>query len=310
MKNANNKMYSAEPVSMDKVINIAIEKLAKISNDPSGLSGIPSGFHELDQLTSGWQDGNVIVVAGRPSMGKTSFATSMLKYIAVGKSTPCVYFCLETKAREVANRLIANYSDIPISGLMSGRLSPGDWEKFDKFTQEISTAPIYLDDQTFDIDQICDGIRNMVEHNNARIAIIDYIQLIQTPFKISANFTRNDELAYIMHSFKALAKELNIPIIVLSQMNRYFENRDQSFYNLPQLTDLRESGTIEDDADIVIFIHRPEYYHFYSDEKGNDMRGIAQIIIAKHRMGYTGQLSLKFEAKFARFSDIGKATLL
>lgn len=306
MGSVNNRNQQSNISSIDEVLKLALDKLYKVSNNSMGLSGIPSGFEKLDQITSGWQVGNVIVVAGRPSIGKTSFATSLLKNIAIEKSIPSAYFCLESKAHEMVNRLVASYSNTPISNIVAGQLSKDEWDRLDNSITGISKSPIYIDDQTFDINEICDSIRSVVNKHDVKIAFVDYIQLIHTPYKISSNFTRNDELAYVMYTFKALAKELDIPIILLSQMNRYAENREILSSRNPQLTDLRESGSIEDDADVIIFIHRPEYYHCYEDEKGNDMRGIAQIIIAKHRMGYTGQLSLKFETKFARFSDIPK----
>ena len=234
---------------IDPVIKDAVDILQRAAQNKGGLTGIPTGYQQMDEMTSGWQPSDLVIIAGRPAMGKTSFALSIAKNVAVDYGVPIGFFSLEMNNVQLVNRLISNVCEI------SGK----------------------------------------------KILMIDYLQLMNANgMKFGS---RQEEVSTISRSLKGLAKELNIPVLALSQLSRNVENREGLEGKRPQLSDLRESGAIEQDADMVLFVHRPEYYHIYQDEKGNDLHGMAQIIIAKHRKGATGDVLLNFRGEFTRFQD-------
>lgn len=287
---------------IDPVIKQAVDILQKASANTGGLTGIPSGFTKLDEVTSGWQSSDLVIIAGRPAMGKTSFALSIAKNIAVDYSEPIAFFSLEMNNVQLVNRLISNTCEIAGNKILNGQLTPEEWERLDSNLRKLTGAPLYIDDTPgLSVFELRTKARRLVREKGVKIIMIDYLQLMNANgMKFGS---RQEEVSTISRSLKGLAKELNIPILALSQLNRTVENREGLDGKRPQLSDLRESGAIEQDADMVIFVHRPEYYHIYQDEKGNDLHGAAQIIIAKHRKGATKDVLLSFRGEYTRFQN-------
>ena len=289
-------------VQIDSVINAAYDMLHKASKRVDGMSGTASGFYALDKMTSGWQDSDLIILAARPAMGKTAFALSMAKNIAIDQGVPMALFSLEMSNVQLVNRLIVNTCEIKGEKIKSGQLEPYEWAQLDKKIKDLYGKPLFIDDTpSLSVFELRTKARRLVREHGVRIIMIDYLQLMNAS---GMNFnSRQEEVSTISRSLKGLAKELNIPIIALSQLNRGVENREGAEGKRPQLSDLRESGAIEQDADMVLFIHRPEYYHIYKSEKGEDLRGKAEIIIAKHRNGSVGDVLLTFKGQYARFEN-------
>ncbi|MCC8038263.1 MAG: replicative DNA helicase [Bacteroidales bacterium] len=290
---------------IDPVIKQAIEQIQAAANRESGLSGLASGYHELDNLTSGWQNSDLIIIAARPAMGKTAFVLSMAKNMAVNYNTPIAIFSLEMSNLQLVNRLISNTCELEGEVIKSGRLSQQQWSDLMSRIKHLQSSPIYIDDTpSLSIFELRTKARRLVREKQIKMIIIDYLQLMNaTGMKFGS---REQEVSMISRSLKQLAKELNIPIVALSQLNRSVESRTDG--KRPQLSDLRESGAIEQDADIVCFIHRPEYYTKSDvDAQGNDIRGLAEFIVAKHRSGKVDDVKLRFRSKFARFENWGEA---
>lgn len=289
-------------VQVDPVIIKAIEMLQKAAQTAGGLTGVPTGYTKLDEKTSGWQNSDLVIIAGRPAMGKTSFALSLAKNIAVDYQIPIAFFSLEMSNVQLVNRLISNVCSISGSKMLNGQLSDDEWERLDKDIRKLQGSPIYIDDTPgLSIFELRTKARRLVREKGVKIIMIDYLQLMNAN---GMRFgSRQEEVAKISQSLKGLAKELDIPILALSQLNRTVEGREGVEGKRPQLSDLRESGAIEQDADMVMFVHRPEYYHIFQDDKGRDLHGMAQIIIAKHRKGATGDVLLTFKGEFTRFQN-------
>ncbi len=279
---------------IDPVIHEAYELLQKAAARTDGLSGLPSGFDKLDAMTSGWQNSDLIIIAARPAMGKTAFVLSMARNMAVDRKIPIAMFSLEMSNVQLVNRLLVNVCEISGEKIKSGQLAKYEWQQLDHKMNELFGAPLYVDDR-------------LVRDCQVKMIIIDYLQLMNASGMSYGS--RQEEVSTISRSLKGLAKELNIPIIALSQLNRSVEQRTSSNpespdSKRPQLSDLRESGAIEQDADMVCFIHRPEYYKIMKDQHGNDTKGKAEIIIAKHRNGAVGDVTLRFRSEFARFLNL------
>ena len=301
MQEAEGKLFEISQRNVKKdvtqinpIIRDAMEMLQKAAN---------TGFDGLDKITSGWQDSDLIIIAARPAMGKTAFVLSMAKNMAVNFKIPVALFSLEMSNVQLVNRLIVNVCEIPGEKIKSGRLESYEWEQLDFKIKELYDAPIYIDDTpSLSVFELRTKARRLVREHGIRCIIIDYLQLMNAS---GMNFgSREQEVSTISRSLKGLAKELNIPIIALSQLNRGVESRQGAEGKRPQLADLRESGAIEQDADMVCFIHRPEYYKITEDERGNSLVGLAEIIIAKHRNGATGDVRLRFKNEFAKFMNI------
>ena len=287
---------------IDPVIKQAVDAITKASANDGGITGIPSGYTKLDEVTSGWQRSDLIIIAGRPAMGKTSFALSLAKNAAVDYKIPIGFFSLEMNNVQLFNRLISNTCRIKGSKILNGQLAPDEWERLDKNLVQLTGAPIYIDDTPgLSVFELRTKARRLVREKGVQIIMIDYLQLMNANGMRFNN--RQEEVSTISRSLKGLAKELDIPIIALSQLNRTVENREGQGIDgkRPQLSDLRESGAIEQDADMVVFVHRPEYYHILQDEKGNNLKGMAQIIIAKHRKGATKDVLLTFKGEYTTF---------
>ena len=288
---------------INPVIREAYDMLQKAAARSDGLSGLSSGFSKLDKLTAGWQNSDLIIIAARPAMGKTAFVLSMAKKMAVDMKIPAAMFSLEMSNVQLVNRLIVNICEIPGEKLRNpSQLAPYEWVQLDAKIAQLYDAPLYVDDTaSLSVFELRTKARRLVREHGVKIIFIDYLQLMNASGMSYGN--RQEEVSTISRSLKGLAKELNIPIIALSQLNRSVTAREGTEGKRPQLSDLRESGAIEQDADMVCFIHRPEYYKFYKDENGNDLREMAEFIIAKHRNGAIGDVLLKFKAEYARFQD-------
>ena len=296
------KNMKKDYTQIDPVIKNALDVINKAAQNKDGLTGVPTGYHKLDDKTSGWQASDLVIIAGRPAMGKTSFALSMAKNIAVDYKVPIALFSLEMSNVQLVNRLISNACEIQGSKILNGQLQPDEWDRLDKRVNVLMGAPLYVDDTPgLSVFELRTKARRLVREHGVKIIMIDYLQLMNANgMRFSS---RQEEVSTISRSLKGLAKELDIPILALSQLNRGVESREGIEGKRPQLSDLRESGAIEQDADMVLFVHRPEYYHIYQDDKGQDLHGMAQIIIAKHRKGATGDVLLTFRGEFTRFEN-------
>lgn len=289
-----------ETVKLSNLMKTAIEQIEEAGKRDDSLSGVPSGFTALDRLTSGWQKSDLVILAARPSMGKTAFVLSMARNMAVDHKQPVAFFSLEMSSIQLVNRLIIGETQLPSDKIRTGRLENYEWEQLEYKIKDLEQAPIYVDDTpALSIFEFRAKCRRLKQKYDIQAVVIDYLQLM-TGSKDAGS--REQEVSHISRSLKAVAKELDIPIIALSQLNRSVEMRSGN--KRPQLSDLRESGAIEQDADLVIFIHRPEYYHIDVDEEGNSLKGIAELIVAKHRNGATDDVHLKFIREFAKFTNL------
>ena len=287
---------------IDPVLNDAIQEVSAAAANSDGITGIATGYGDLDQLTSGWQNSDLIIIAGRPAMGKTALALCISKFIAIEQEIPLAFFSLEMSSTQLVKRIVSSVCEVESEKLRNGQLDQYDWQHIDTGISRILGKPFFLDDTPgLSIYDLRSKARRLVKEHHVKVIIIDYLQLMSA--STTRYSTRQDEVALVSRSLKGLAKELNIPVIVLSQLNRGVENREGLEGKRPQLSDLRESGAIEQDADMVLFVHRPEYYHIYQDDKGNDLRGMAQLIIAKQRNGATGDVLLEFRSEFTSFSS-------
>ena len=296
------KNMKQDYTQIDPIVKRAVEIMQLAAANTGGLTGVASGFTKLDEMTSGWQRSDLVILAGRPAMGKTSFALSIAKNIAIDNRVATAFFSLEMSNVQLVNRLISNACEIDSKKIMNGQLDDAEWARLDKNIRKLEGAPLFLDDTPgLSIFELRTKARRLVREKGVQIIMIDYLQLMNANGMRFGN--RQEEVSTISRSLKSLAKELDIPIIALSQLNRSVEQRDSNDGKRPQLSDLRESGAIEQDADMVLFVHRPEYYHIYHDENGNDLRGMAQIIIAKHRKGAVGDVLLHFLGQYTRFAN-------
>ena len=289
-----------ETQKIDKVIEQAIKRIEEISKRETGLSGIPSGFTRLDRITSGWQPSDLIIIAARPSMGKTAFVLSMSRIIAVEHKKAVAIFSLEMSSISLVNRMIVSETELASEKIRNGRLKKFEWEQLEIKLKSLMAAPIFIDDTpAISVFELRAKARRLKIQYNIELLIVDYLQLMTGPPDAQGN--REQEVSSISRSLKSIAKELDIPIIALSQLNRSVELRSGD--KRPQLSDLRESGAIEQDADLVIFIHRAERFGLTEDSDGNSTIGMADIIIAKHRNGAVGDIRLRFKAEVAKFTE-------
>ncbi|MFZ9586639.1 MAG: replicative DNA helicase [Crocinitomicaceae bacterium] len=298
---AENNM-SKQVSSMQSVVREAIQEIEKAAQNTDGVSGVPTGFHALDKITSGWQRSDMIVLAARPGMGKTAFVLSMARNTAVDYNMGVAIFSLEMSSVQLVKRLIASESRLSAEKLRKGDLKEHEFQQLHSRITKLATAPIFIDDtpgiSIFDFRAKC---RRLKAQHNIDMIIIDYLQLMSAKDGKGGG-NREQEISTISRSIKEIAKELNVPIIALSQLSRSVETRGGD--KKPMLSDLRESGAIEQDADIVSFIYRPEYYNLTQDDDGNSLHGIGEIIIAKHRNGALDSVQLRFVPEYARFENL------
>ncbi|MGC5744568.1 replicative DNA helicase [Chryseobacterium sp. NFX27] len=293
----------------NSLVKQAIDTIKSLK-DKEGLSGVPSGFRDIDKETGGWQNSDLIIIAARPAMGKTAFLLSMARNIAVGHKIPMVLFSLEMASVQLITRMIASETKISSEKLRKGTLDDEEWQRLFSNVSELENAPLFIDEtpslSIFDFRAKC---RRLVMQHGVRLIMVDYLQLMTAGGGGKGVGNREQEISMISRSLKAIAKELNVPVIALSQLSRSVEARPGK---RPQLSDLRESGAIEQDADIVSFIFRPEYYKIAvwdNDEEGQETptENQAELIIAKHRNGATADVRLSFLKHFAKFGDIEAA---
>lgn len=283
------------------ILSKALAQIEQASKNTSAFNGVPSGFMAIDRVTLGWQPSDLIIIAARPSMGKTAFVLSMARNMAIDHEAPVAFFSLEMSAVQLMMRLIVAETGLSGTDIKSGRLTPEQWRHLESATKPLGTAPLYIDDTpALSVFEFRSKARRLKIHHDLKIIVIDYLQLMTGNQDSKGN--REQEVAFISRTLKAIAKELDVPIIALSQLNRSTETRGGS--KRPQLSDLRESGAIEQDADIVAFIHRPEYYGINTDENGMPTAGMAEIILAKHRNGAVTDIKLRFLKDQARFADM------
>lgn len=275
-------------------------ELAGLQTD--GLSGVPSGFLELDRMTAGWQRSDLLILAARPGMGKTAFVLALARNAAVDFKRPVAVFSLEMSSIQLVMRLISGEAELSNEKLKRGRLENHEWHQLDTKIRELTEAPIFIDDTpALSIFELRAKARRLKANHGIQMLIIDYLQLMTAGSEVKGG-NREQEISMISRSLKGIAKELDIPVIALSQLSRNVEQRGGS--KVPQLSDLRESGAIEQDADMVMFIYRPEYYQIHETEDGKPTAGLAEIHIAKHRNGSLGAVPLRYISHLAKFANL------
>ncbi|HEX9006031.1 MAG TPA: replicative DNA helicase [Bacteroidota bacterium] len=292
-------------VSMESAVHDTLEMLESIHGKHDGVTGVPTGFRDLDSLTGGWQRSDLIIIAGRPSSGKTAFALSLAANAALHrqKPAPLGIFSLEMSTQQLVMRLLCAEARVDAHALRTGRLPDNDWRKVSVAAGRVAKAPVFIDDTAgLGILELRAKARRLKAEQNIAMIVIDYLQLMQGP-KGSEN--REKEISAISRSLKGLAKELNIPVIALSQLSRAVEGRTDK---RPILSDLRESGAIEQDADVVMFVHRPEMYTDQRSERYEEVQGKAEIIIGKQRNGPIADIDLAFVKRYARFENLALPT--
>jgi replicative DNA helicase len=290
---------------MSDLISAAKKQIEEAGKQADGLSGIPSGFTQLDRITSGWQKSDLVILAARPGMGKTAFVLSLARNAAVDFKRPVAVFSLEMSSIQLVMRLISGETELPGEKLKKGNLEQHEWHQLDSKIRELTEAPLFIDDTpALSIFELRAKARRLKANHDIQMIIIDYLQLMTTGSDSRGGGSREQEISQISRSLKGIAKELEIPVIALSQLSRNVEQRGGS--KVPQLSDLRESGAIEQDADMVIFIYRPEYYHIDQDEAGNSLQGLAEIHIAKHRNGALDVARLRYIGHLAKFTDLNE----
>lgn len=285
--------------NMRNLMARAIQELQILKEHKDGLTGVPSGFTELDRMTSGWQKSDLVIIAARPGMGKTAFVVSALRNAAVDFKIPVAIFSLEMASIQLVNRMISAEAELESEKIKKGNLAEHEWAQLVHKTSRLSSAPIFIDDTpALSILELRAKCRRLKAEHGIQIIVIDYLQLMRG----EQGGNREQEIASISRSLKGIAKELNVPVLALSQLSRSVETRGGD--KKPQLSDLRESGSIEQDADIVMFLYRPEYYKITVDEDGMPTQGVGEVILAKHRNGSTGNVKLKFIGKYTKFADL------
>lgn len=310
LDNAEAKLYEVTQGNVKKstetaqsLVIQAKKKIEEISNK-EGLSGIPSGFDKLDKLTSGWQPSDLVIVAARPGMGKTAMTLTMARNIAVNSNIPVAFFSLEMSSVQLITRLISSETGLSSEKLRTGKLEKHEWEQLNVKVKTLEKAPLFIDDTpSLSIFDLRAKARRLASQYGIKLIVIDYLQLM-TAGGSQKGGNREQEISTISRNLKALAKELDVPVIALSQLSRAVETRGGS--KRPLLSDLRESGAIEQDADIVSFIYRPEYYKIdeWDDEERSPTEGQAEFIVAKHRNGGLDNIRLKFIGHLGKFDNL------
>ena len=289
--------------SLNEVLIRTVNEIEENRKKTDDITGVPSGFASLDRLTAGWQKTDLIILAARPSVGKTAFALNLAMNAAMnaGKQFPVAVFSLEMGAGQIVKRMLSAVTDVSMEAITRGKMAEHEFIQLSQRMGKLAQAKIFLDDQAaLNIFELRAKARRLKQKHDIQLIIIDYLQLMQANVDKSGN--REQEISKISRDLKALAKELEVPIIALSQLNRSVETRKES--KVPQLSDLRESGAIEQDADLVMFLYRPEYHGINNDAMGETIEGETQIHIAKHRNGSTGMEKVRFIKEYQRFVDM------
>ncbi len=287
---------------LHNILSSTIKEIEETRKNEDSLTGVPSGFTNLDRLTGGWQKSDLVIVAARPGMGKTAFTLSIARNAAVDFKRPVAFFSLEMSSQQLVKRLISAEAELPAEKIIKGQLAEHEWIQMVKKSGPLGDAKIFIDDTpALNIFELRAKCRRLKMQHDIQMIVIDYLQLMTTG-EHNRNGNREQEISTISRALKSIAKELNIPIIALSQLSRKVEDRGTS--KKPMLSDLRESGAIEQDADMVIFLYRPEYYNLDQDEDGNSTKGLAQVIIAKHRNGSLDTVNLRFIGQYIKFAEL------
>ncbi len=288
---------------MRSVMREALNELEARKDHQDGLTGIPSGFTALDRITSGWQKSDLVIIAARPGMGKTAFVVTAMRNAAVDFKHAVGIFSLEMSNIQLVNRLISAEAELESDKIKKGTLADYEWEQLVHKTAKLTNAPIFIDDTpALSILELRAKCRRLKAQHDVKLIIVDYLQLMSGDTSRVSGGNREQEIASISRALKNIAKELDIPVIALSQLSRAVETRGGD--KRPQLSDLRESGSIEQDADLVMFLYRPEYYGITEDENGQPTNGLGEVIIAKHRNGSLDTAQLKFIGKYTKFTDM------
>ncbi len=294
-------LQNNSPSDFTPINEIAVEQLRRIAQaakNKGGITGVPTGFYALDYMTAGLQPSDFVLVAARPSMGKTAFVLNIAQHVAVSQRMPVLIFSLEMSRGQLFNRLLSLESKVNSQNIRTGRLTEDEWNRIGEGADTVGSSPIYIDDTPgITVGELRSKCRRHKLEHNIKLVIIDYLQLMTSKGRSEG---RQQEVSEISRSLKALARELDVPVVALSQLSRAVEQRPN---HRPMLSDLRESGSIEQDADVVMFIYREDYYHPENEEK----RNIAEIIIAKQRNGPIGTAELAWNPDFTRFLNIDKA---
>ncbi len=282
-------------IPMERAVKDVMELIDSIQDQHHGITGVPTGFSELDNLTGGFQPSDLIIIAARPSMGKTALSLSIARNAAIDHNRAVAFFSLEMAAPQLTMRLLCAEARVNMHHVRTGRLREDDWPRLSQHFGRLAGAKIFIDDTpALNILELRAKARRLKEEHDISLVIVDYLQLMHAPKAES----REREISMISSSLKELAKDLNVPVVALSQLNRSIEHRSDP---IPMLSDLRESGSIEQDADVVIFVHRNLHKR---EDGGGDDEGKAKIIIGKQRNGPTGQLELAFVKEYARFENL------
>src|SRR6201996_9024440 len=288
---------------MDDILHETLKEMEALKDKKDGLTGVASGFTDLDRITSGWQKSDLVIIAARPAMGKTAFVLSCARNAAVDFAKPVVVFSLEMSSVQLVNRLVSGETEIEQEKIRKGTLEEWEWQQIHSKIGRLEQAPLIIDDTpALNIFEFRAKCRRLKSQHDIQLIIIDYLQLMHGKTDGKGG-NREQEIGSISRALKSVAKELNVPVIALSQLSRAVENRPGGSKR-PQLSDLRESGSIEQDADMVLFLYRPEYYGLTEDENGMPTQGVGEVIIAKHRNGETGTVRLKFVGKYVKFTDL------
>ncbi len=284
---------------IETLLKESFERITQLYESGTDVTGVPSGFRDLDRITSGFQEGNLIVIAARPSMGKSALGLGVAANLAVRKNVPVALFTLEMSKAEVTQRLMCSEAKVESQRLRTGKLSADDWPRLTAACDKLAKAPVYVDDTgSITMMEIRSKARRLkAKHPDLGLIIVDYLQLMTSGTTVE---NRVQEVSQISRSLKVLARDLDVPIVALSQLSRAVEQRHDK---RPILSDLRESGSIEQDADIVMFIYRDEYYN----AEESDQQGLAEVAVAKHRNGPTDTVKLSFLKRYAKFSDLAAA---
>jgi len=281
---------------IEPIMHRTYERIERVSRHQGEVTGVPTGYPHLDTLTAGLQPGELVVVAARPGMGKTAFVLNIARHAGVDKHLPLGVFSLEMSSESVAQRLLCMEGRVDSQAVRTGRLDDAMWNRLSKAVTSLTNSPIFIDDSpSLSPLEVRAKSRRLVHEHNAQLIIVDYLQLMRLPYRVD---NRAVEVGEISQSLKALAKDLRIPIVAVSQVTRDVEKRGDT---RPRLSDLRESGSIEQDADVVMFVHRPEYYNILQDDEGRSLEGVAEIVVEKQRNGPTGRVTLRWDNKYGRF---------
>lgn len=289
--------------SLKDVLVRTVHEIEEAKNKKDDLTGIPTGYTDLDKLTSGWQKTDLIILAARPAVGKTAFCLNLAMNASMHSAGPypVAFFSLEMGAGQLVKRMLSAVTEVSMEAITKGRMQEHEFVQMTQRMNKLASAPIFLDDQAaLNIFELRAKARRLKQKHDIKLIIIDYLQLMQGSVNNGGN--REQEISKISRDLKALAKELEIPIIALSQLNRSVESRKES--KVPQLSDLRESGAIEQDADMVMFLYRPEYYGINNDEMGQPIEGETHVSVAKHRNGSTDTIKVRFIKEYQKFVDM------